>query len=142
MSQIQILTSKITQVCQEIHDIKFRHLLVTRSDKEPTDITTNILTNQRDHKDIWGSDRKKPGILDIHEGHAEDGNNYAYSTPNHLKLDNQDNQQHHETYPPQLLSKPSEMPPAPLPYPDPSEASEMSSSLLSGRRDLTILLAL
>ena len=29
MSRIQILTSKITQVCQDIHDIKLRQLLIT-----------------------------------------------------------------------------------------------------------------
>ena len=69
----------------------------------------------------------------MHEGCAEDGINYIYSTPNHLKHDNQDNQSHHDTYPPQLLSKPSERPPLPHLGPDPAEASERSSSLPTSR---------
>ena len=129
LSQIRILTSKITQVCQDIRDIKLRRILVTQSDKEPNVITKHILTNQSDHKDTWGSNRNRPGTLDIHEGHAEDDNDYAYRTPNHHELGNQDSLQHHDTYPPQRLPKPSGMTPEPLSFPDPSEASETSSSL-------------
>ena len=101
-----------------------------QSNKEPHDITNNILTNQSDHKNTWGSERSRPGTLDIHEGHAADGNNYAYSTPNCHEPGNQDNPQHHGTYPLQQLPTPSKKPPVPLPYPDPSEASERSSPLL------------
>ena len=99
------------------------------SDKEPNHITNNILTNQSDHKDIWGSNRSRPGTPDIHEGCAVDGNNYIYNTPNHLEHNNWDILLHLETYQPQWPPEPSEMPPMPLPYPDPSEASERSSSL-------------
>ena len=60
VSRIRILTSKITQVCQDIHDIKLRRLLITQSDKEPNDITNRILTNQSDRKNTWGSGRSKP----------------------------------------------------------------------------------
>ena len=74
MSQIQVLTSKITQVCQDIHDIKLRQLLVTQSDREPNVITNNILTNHNDHKDTWGSSRSKPETPDKHEGCGVDGN--------------------------------------------------------------------
>ena len=129
MSRIQSLTSKITQVCQDIHDIKLRRLLITRPDKESSDITNNILTNQSDCKDIWGSYRSKPGTPDIHEGHAEGDNDYAYRTPNHHELGNQDNLQCHDTYQPQQLPEPSGMTPEPLPCPDLSEASEIPSSL-------------
>ena len=37
--------------------------------------------------------------------------------------------QHHDTYQPQQLLRPSGMTPEPLPYPDPSEASETPSLL-------------
>ena len=33
---------------------------------------------------------------DIHEGHAEGGTGYTYKIPNHLKLDNRNNQEDHE----------------------------------------------
>ena len=98
------------------------------SDKEPIDITTNILTNQSDHKDIWGSNRSRPDPLDIHEGHAEDGNNYVYRIPNCLKHGNRNNREDHGRCPPQPQPTPSGMTPEPLPYPDSSEASERSSS--------------
>src|ERR1700743_2300600 len=122
-------TSKITQVCQDIRDIKLRRLLITRLDEEPNDITNNILTNQINCKDTWGSDKSRPDPLDIHEGHAEDGIDYVYRILNWLKLDNQNNQEGHEIYPPQPWLIPSRMTPEPLPYPDPSEASERSSLL-------------
>ena len=131
VSRIQILTSKITQVCQDIHDIKLRRLLITQVDKEPNDITNSILTNQSDHKNTWGSDRSKPDPPDIHEDHAEDGNNYVYRTPNLLEHNTQNNQEDHGRCPLQLRPKPSGMTPEPLPCPDPSEASETSSSLLT-----------
>ena len=129
MSQIRILTSKITQICQDICDIKLRRLLITRSEEEPIVITNNILTNQNDCKDTSGSDRSRPETLGIHEGHAEDGIDYVYRTPNCHQHGNQDNLQCHDTYRPQRLPKPSGMTPEPLPYPDPSEASETPSSL-------------
>ena len=135
MSRIQTLTSKITQICQDIRDIKLRWLLITRSDKEPNDITTHILTNQSDFKDTWGSNKSRLDPLGIHEGHAEDGNDYIYRIPNRLELGNWNNQEDHGKCPPQSWPTPSEMTPEPLPYPDPSEASERSSlpptSLLS-----------
>ena len=68
-------------------------------DQEPDVITGNILTNQSDCKDTWGSDRSRPETLDIHGGCAADGNDYTYSTPNHTKHGNQDIPQHHGTYP-------------------------------------------
>ena len=68
------------------------------SDKEPDVITNNILTNQSDRKDTWGSDRSRPGTPDIHEGCAEDDNDYTYKTPNYLAHSNQDTLQHCETY--------------------------------------------
>ena len=101
VSQIQTLTSKITQVCQDIYDIKLRELLITCSDKKPDDITTNILTNQSDCKDTWGSSRNRPGTLDICEDHAEDDIDCAYNTPNHHELGNRDILQCHDTYLPQ-----------------------------------------
>ena len=128
LSQIQILTSMITQVCQDICDIKLRQLSVTWSNKGTNDITNNILTNQNDHKNIWGLNRNRLGTLDKHEGHAEDETNYAYSIPNHHELGNQDNQSCHEGNPSLLslsdsalklklrragLSGTSEMPPTP-----------------------------
>ena len=76
-----------------------------------------------------GSDRNKHDPPGKHEGHAEDDTNYVVSTPNHLEHNNQNNQEGHETYPPQLRLKPSGMIPVPHPFPDPSEASEKSSSL-------------
>ena len=76
-----------------------------------------------------GSSKNRPGILDTHEGHAEDGTYYVYKTPSHLKLGNPNNQGNHETYPPQPHLTPSRMTPEPCPYPDPSEASERSSLL-------------
>ena len=91
VSQIQILTSKITQVCQDICDIKFRQLLITQSGKKPDYITTNILTNQSGCKDTWGSNRSRPETPDIHEGHTEDGIDYIYNTPNQHEPSNQDN---------------------------------------------------
>ena len=100
MSQIHNLTSKITQVCQEICDIKLRHILITCSNEEPDNITTKILTNQNDHKDTSGSNRSRPGTADKHEGCAEDGIDYDYNTPNHHELDNRDNLQCHDTYQP------------------------------------------
>ena len=129
LSQIRTLTSKITQVCQDICDIKLRRLLITQSEKEPNVITNSILTNQSDHKDTWGSDRSRPGTLDIHEGRAEGYIDYTYKTPNHHEHSNQDSLQHCDTYQLQWLPEPSGMTPEPLPFPDPSEASEMSSSL-------------
>ena len=129
MLQIQTLTSKITQVCQDIRDIKLRQLLITRSEEEPDDITNNILTNQSDRKDTWGSDSSRPETLDIHEGRAGDGNDYAYKIPNCHEHGNQDSLQRHDTYQPQRLPKPSGMTPEPLPYPDSSEASETPSLL-------------
>ena len=100
MSQIRSLTSKITQVCQDIRDIKIQRLLITRSDKEPNSITNHILTNQNDCKDALGSNRSRSGTPDIHEDHAEDGNDYIYNIPNHHEHGNQNTQQHHETYQP------------------------------------------
>ena len=131
LSRIQILTSKITQVCQDICDIKLRRLLITRSDNEPSDITNGILTNQNDCKNTWGSDKSRPDPPDTHEGCAEDDNDYVYRTPNLLEHDIPNNQEDHGRCPPQPLPKPSGMTPEPLPCPDPSEASKMSSSLLA-----------
>ena len=131
VSRIQILTSKITQVCQDIRDMKPRRLLVTRSDDKSNDITNNILTNQNDCKNNLGSSRSKPDPPDTHEDCAEGDINYVYRTPNHLELDTQNNQEDHGRCPPQPRSTPSEMTPEPPPYPDPSEASETSSSLLT-----------
>ena len=127
VSQIRILTSKITQVCQDIHDIKLRRLLITCSDEEPNGITNNILTNRSDHKDTWGSDKSRPDPPDIHEDCAGGGIDYVYRIPNCLKLNNQNNREDHGKYPPQPRPAPSKMTPGPLPYPDPSEASERSS---------------
>ena len=98
-----------------------------QSDDKPNDITTCILTNQSNHKDTWGLSRSRPGTPDIHEGCAEDENDYAYKTPNHLELSNWDSLQRCDTYQPQWLPKPSGMTPEPLPNPDPSEASEIPS---------------
>ena len=131
MSQIRVLTSKITQICQDIRDIKLRRLLITQLDNEPNDITKRILTNQSDYKNTWGSDRSRPDPPDTHEGRAEDGNDYVYKTPNPLKHDIPNNPEDHERYPPQLRPIPSGMTPEPLSYLDPSEAFEMSSSLLT-----------
>ena len=127
LSRIQNLTSKINQVCQDICDIKLRRLLVTCSDMKPDDITNHFLTNRNDHKDTWDSNKNKSDPRDIHEGHAEDGNDYAYGIPNHLELGNRNNLKDHEICPPQPRPIPSGMTPEPLPYPDPSEASERSS---------------
>ena len=129
MSRIRILTSKITQVCQDIRDIKLRRLLITQSDEEPNDITNSILTNQSDRKNTWGSDRSKPDPPDTHEDRAEGDNGYVYRTPNHLKHGTQNNQEGHGRCPPQSRPTPSRMTPEPLPYPDPSEASGTFSSL-------------
>ena len=131
VSQIQILTSKITQVCQDIHDIKLRRLLITRSDNEPNDITNRILTNQNDRKNTLGSSRSKPDPPDTREDRAEGGNDYAYKTPNPHEHDIPNNPEDHERYPLQPWPTPSGMTPEPLPCPDPSEASETSSSLLT-----------
>ena len=128
LSRIRILTSKITQVCQDICDIKLRQLLITRTDKEATDISNSILTNQNDCKNTSGSDRSKPDPPDTHEDRAEGGIDYVYRTPNHLEPDTPNNREDHERCPPQLRPKPSGMTPEPLPYPDPSEPSETSSS--------------
>ena len=76
-----------------------------------------------------GSDRSRPETPGIHEGRAEDDIDYVYRTPNRHELGNQDNLQRHDTYQPQRPPKPSGMTPEPLPYPDPSEASETPSSL-------------
>ena len=129
MSRIRILTSKITQVCQDIRDIKLRRLLITRSDNEPRDITNRILTNQNDRKNTWDSGRSKPDPLGTHEDHAEGGNDYVYKTPNPLEHDTQNNQEDHGICPPQRRPTPSRMTPVPPPCPDPSEASETSSLL-------------
>ena len=131
MSRIRILTSKITQVCQDICDIKLRRLLITQLDKEPNDISSSILTNQSDRKNTWGSGRSRPDPLDTCEDCAEDGNDYVYRIPNLLEHDTQNNQEDHGRYPPQPRPEPSGMTPAPLPCPDPSEASERSSLLLT-----------
>ena len=131
MSRIQILTSKITQVCQDIRDIKLRRLLIMRSDNKPNNITNRILTNQNDCKNTSGSDRSKPGPPDTREDHAGDGNDYVYKTPNPLEHDTQNNLEDHGKCHPQPRPTPSGMTPEPLPYPDPSEASERSSSLLT-----------
>ena len=69
-----------------------------QSDEEPNAITNNILTNQNDLKDTWGSSRSRPDTLDIPEGCAEDGNDYIYKTPNHHELGSRDILQHHNTY--------------------------------------------
>ena len=129
MSRIRILTSKITQVCQDIRDIKLRRLLITRSEQELNDITNCILTNQSDHKNTWGSGRNTLDLLDTHEDCAEGDTDYAYKTPNHLEHDNLNNQEGHGKYPPQPRPIPSGMTPEPLPCPNPSEASETSSLL-------------
>ena len=129
MSRIQILTSKITQVCQDIRDIKLRRLLITRSDEEPIVITDRILTNQNDHKNTWGSDRSRPDPPGTHEDRAEDGIDYVYKTPNPLGHDIPNNLEDHGKCPPQPRPTPSGMTPEPLPHPDPSEASGTSSSL-------------
>ena len=131
MSRIRILTSKITQICQDICDIKLRRLLITQSDEEPIVITNSILTNQNDRKNTLGSDRSRPDPPDTHGDRAEDGNDYVYRTPNLLKHDIQNTLKDHGRCPPQPLPKPSGTTPGPLPSPDPSEASEMSSSLLA-----------
>ena len=131
MSRIQILTSKITQVCQDIHDIKLRRPLITQLDKEPDVITNHILTNQSDCKNTWDSGRSRPDPPDTHEDHAEDGNDYVYKIPSPLEHDTQNNQEGHGRCPPQPWPKPSGMTPEPLPCPDPSEASETSSLLLT-----------
>ena len=92
-------------------------------------ITKDIVTNQSDRTDTWGSNRSRPDSPDKHEGCAEDGINYAYKTPNYPRHDNWDILQHHGTYQPQRPPEPSGMTPEPLPYPDPSEATETSSLL-------------
>ena len=76
-----------------------------------------------------GSDRSRPDPPDTHEDCAEDGNDYVYRTPSLLKHGIPNNQEDHGRCPPQPLPKPSGMTPEPLPCPDPSEASETSSSL-------------
>ena len=62
---------------------------------------------------------------------AEGDIDYTYRTPNHLEHDTQNNQEDHGKCPPQPWPISSGTTPEPLPYPDPSEASEMSSSLLT-----------
>ena len=47
-----------------------------------------------------------------------------------------DKLQHHETYQPQWPPRPSGMTPEPLPFPDPSEASEIASLLLASLSSL------
>ena len=116
VSRIQALTSKITQVCQDIRDIKLRRLLITRSDSEPNDITTSILTNRNDRKNTWGSGRSRPDPPDTHEDHAEGGNDYVYKTPNPLEHDIPNNLEDHGKCPPQPRPTPSGMTPEPLPY--------------------------
>ena len=131
LSRIRELTLKITQICQDIRDIKLRRLLITRSDNEPNDITSRILSNRNDYKNTSGSDRGKPGPPDTHEDRAEGGNDYVYKTPNLLEHDTQNNREDRGRCPPQPRPTPSGMTPEPLPYPDPSEASETSTSLLT-----------
>ena len=114
-------------MCQDIRDIKLRQLLITQPDEEPSDMTNHIQTNRNDCKNTLGSNRSRPDPPDIHEDRAEGDNDYVYKTPNHLEHNIQNNQEDHERCPPQLRSKPSGMTPEPLPYPDPSEASETSS---------------
>ena len=98
---------------------------------EPNVITNRILTNQSDRKNTWDSGRSRPDPPDTHEDHAEDGNDYFYKIPNPLEHDTHNNQEDHGRCPPQLQPKPSGMTPEPLPCPDPSEASEKSSLLLT-----------
>ena len=129
LSRIRLLISKITQVCQDIRDIKLRRLLITRSDEEPIVITNQILTNQNDRKNTLGSSRSRLDPPDTHEDHAEDGNDYVYRTPNPLEHDTLNNPEDHGRYPPQPRPILSGMTPEPLPYPDPSEASGTSSLL-------------
>ena len=95
VSRIRILTSKITQVCRDIRDIKLRRLLITQSREKPNDITNCILTNQSDRKNTWGSDRSKPDPPDTHEDRAEGDIDYVYRIPSHLKHDTQNNQEDH-----------------------------------------------
>ena len=111
--------------------MKLRQLLITQLDQEPNVITNSILTNQNDRKNTWDSGRSRPDPPDTHEDRAEDGNNYVYKTPNLLEHDTQNNQEDHGRCPPQPRPKRSGMTPKPPPCPDPSEASEMSSSLLT-----------
>ena len=73
---------------------------------------------------------------DIHEDHAEDDTDYIYNTPNRHEYGNQDIQQHYNICQPLLLQEPSGMTPVPLSYPDPSEASKRSSSLLASLSSL------
>ena len=129
VSRIRILTSKITQVCQEIRDIKLRRLLITRSDNEPNDITNHILTNQNDRKNTSGLGRSRLDPPDTRGDHVEGGNDYVYKTPNPLEHDTQNNPEDHGRYPLQPRPVPSGMTPEPLPYLDPSEASGTSSLL-------------
>ena len=126
---MQIPTLKITQVCQDICDIKLKQLLITQSDGEPNGITRRILISQSDCKDTLGSSRSTPDPPDIHGGRAEDGNDYVYKTPSPLEHDNQNNQEDRERCPPQPWPTPSGKNSEPPPCPDPSEASEMSSLL-------------
>ena len=101
VSRIRILTSKITQVCQDIRDIKLRRLLITRSDNKPNDITNRILTNQNDCKNTSGSSRSRPDPPGTHEDRAEGGSDYVYRTPNLLEHDIPNNQEDHGRCPPQ-----------------------------------------
>ena len=96
---------------------------------EPNHITNCILTNQSDCKDTCGSDKSRPDPPDIREGRAEDGINYVYRIPNCLKHDSRNNREDHGKCPPQPQPTPSGMTPELPLCPDPSEASERSSSL-------------
>ena len=78
-----------------------------------------------------GSSRSRPDPPDTHEDCAEGGNDYVYKTPNPLEYDTPNNPEDHERYPPQPRPTPSGMTPELLPCPDPSEASEKSSLLLT-----------
>ena len=80
---------------------------------------------------LWVQTKADLRLLGIHEGRAEDDDDYVYRTPNRHKHGNQNNLRRHDTYQPQRPPRPSGMTPEPLPFPDPSEASEIPSSLLT-----------
>ena len=122
MSRIQLLTSKISHICQEIRDIKSTRKPRSNSlSKAYTN--TSMDEGQKDWKSTWEPDSNSFATKDNDDGDGSDGTYSSHSKQCHHEPSNLDIPSHHAPSPPSPSPGPSGSTPTPPANLSPSPTS-------------------
>ena len=124
LSWIQLLTSKISHICQEIRDIKSTKK--PKSNSLPHNyINTHLDEGRKDQTSIQEPNSSSFAMEGNNDGDGSDDTYSSHSTQYHHEPSNPDNPSHHAPIPPSLNPLPSESIPEPPGDLSPSPASRI-----------------